>query len=205
MIDHEHWLEAQEEEQDWWGGCVNTYWEEHKQLTYAKYMGLEFFEDHQSPYNIDGTGKNILDIGGGPCSLLLKVKNTRYSLVVDPCKYPIWVYDKYDCHGINTRQISGEQLDKVHTHEKFDEVWMYNVLQHTEDPQKIIANGFKHLNSNGVFRIFEWINTPTNAAHPHSLTKEKLDEWIGQEGQTTHLASEGCYGEAYYGAFSLMQ
>lgn len=201
MIDHDHWLEAQDEEQSWWGDCVNTYWEEHKQLTYAHYMGLEFYPDHQSMYNLDGASKSILDIGGGPCSLLLKAKNLKSGLVIDPCKYPDWVYDRYNSHGLDTLQISGEQFELDLGYEKFDEVWMYNVLQHTEDPRKIIENGFKHLRSNGVFRVFEWVNTPVNEAHPISLTKDSLDEWFNGNGSVVALAAEGCYGDAYYGVF----
>lgn len=204
MIDHQHWLEAQQEEKDWWNTCANTYWEEHKQFTYAKYMGLQFFEDHQSPYNIDLQGKRVVDIGGGPSSLLLKAKNgaPKVSEVIDPCRYPRWVQSRYAEQDIVLTKKTGENFtDNFITYSKADEVWIYNVLQHTENPATIVENALKILEENGTFRIFEWINTPTNSAHPHSLTKEKLDEWVGQQGQTTHLASEGCYGEAYYGIF----
>lgn len=199
MIDHNHWKEAQYEEQRWWGDCANTYWEEHKQLTYAKYMGLEFYEDHQSPYNIDAKGKNIMDIGGGPVSLLLKAKNLKQGYVVDPCQYPKWVRSRYKTKNISLMSVAAEKLDYI-TFE-VNEVWMYNCLQHTEDPRQIIKNGLSALTDDGVFRIFEWIDTPTNDAHPHSMTENYLNEQFNAVGKTVELSADGCYGKAYYGAF----
>jgi len=69
------WQQAQEWEFGWWGNCVNTYGEETKQLLYAARMGLTAFHDGKSPFNFDLGGASVLDIGGGPSSLLLKCTN----------------------------------------------------------------------------------------------------------------------------------
>lgn len=201
MIDHEHWLEAQKEEEDWWGNCANTYWEEHKQIVYANYMGLPFYEDQHSPYNINTKEAVIFDIGGGPCSLLLKAtwKGEGYGLVIDPCNYPDWVRHRYRSKRIWLASIKGEDLD---VEAVANEVWMYNCLQHTEDPAEIIQNGVNALVDGGTFRVFEWVDTKINNAHPHSLNKAQLDEWFDREGSTVVLGSEGCYGTAYYGVFT---
>lgn len=195
-IDHDHWIEAQSEEADWWGSCANTFHEEEKQMVYARYMGLSFYEDNQSPYNIDVSGKDILDIGGGPSSLLLKAKNGGNRVVVDPCKYPEWVLDRYEQSGVMLWQKPGEKISIMHG---FDEVWLYNVLQHTEDPALIIRNGIGALRPGGVFRIFEWINTAVNDAHPHSFTQDFFNEKLDFLGQTVQLAERGCFGQAYFG------
>lgn len=208
MIDHNHWLEAQAEELSWWRNCANTYWEERKQIVYATFMGLQFYEDGHSPYNIEIGEKNILDLGGGPCSLLLKT--TRFgnvtpsrpkhelSVVVDPCRYPDWVAHRYHSHGIDLRRVPAEH---VQTKDLYDEVWLYNVLQHTEDPAKIIQNGFRALRSGGIFRVFEWVNTPVNDSHPHSLTEEFLTEALGEGGNVDQFAHDGCFGSAFSGEF----
>lgn len=189
------WHEAQKWEKSWWGNCTNTIGEDLKQFVYAQKMGLDIFENKKSPYNINAWGKNILDVGGGPTSLLLKCENLGECTVIDPCEYPDWVKKRYELAGIEYIKISGEEFVPW----KNDEVWIYNVLQHTKDPEKIIENA---KNSSSIIRIFEWIDTETNAGHPHSLTKEKLDTWLGGEGKTEYLNGQnGCFGNCYYGIF----
>jgi len=184
-------------EQDWWGTCQNTYGEEEKQLVYARKMGLTFFHNGKSPYNIDMQGKSVLDIGGGPCSLLLKCVNVDDAKVVDPTKFPDWVYKRYDDAGIEYEIQSGEDFPSSMT-EWWDECWIYNVLQHTRSPMEVIANAKRQAK---LIRIFEWIDTPTNIGHPHTLTEEQLNQWLGGEGKVEILSESGCTGKAYYGVF----
>lgn len=203
MIDDDHFYVAQEEERNWWGDCANTFHEEEKQFVYARLMGLEFERDEHSPYNIFKHGMQILDIGGGPSSLLLKTKGLSEGIVYDPCRYPDWVSDRYYAHGVALVQDTGESMNSTW---HCDEIWMYNCLQHAMQPDVIIQNGINALAPGGVFRVFEWINTETNEAHPHSLTAEFLDEQFSSDGEhrrghVVHLAESGCYGDSYSGAF----
>ena len=203
---HDHddqWHDAQHDEKGWWDTCANTYWEETKQFVYARLMGIMFQADERGPYFIDLHDKDILDIGGGPVSLLLKASKNSRRTVADPCDYPAWVGERYKAQGIDYNQIKGEDVDTITKDVKYDEVWIYNCLQHVDDPEKIIQNAKNALKSGGVLRIFEWINMPTNTAHPHSLTKESLDAWIGQSGGTASLSESGCFGEVYFGAFTV--
>lgn len=198
----DQWHDAQHDEKGWWDTCANTYWEETKQLVYAARMGITFQEDERGPYLIELGAKDVLDIGGGPASLLLKASKNSVRTVADPCDYPEWVGMRYKAQGINYQRVKGEDVDTITKDTKYDEVWLYNCLQHVDDPEKIIKNALGALKPGGVFRIFEWINTPTNTAHPHSLTKAQLDAWIGQVGTTETLHESGCYGDAYFGAFA---
>ena len=192
------WKKAQKWETGWWGNCINTYGEEYKQLLYAEKMGLKTFHDDKSPFNIDMKGKSVLDIGGGPVSLLLKCYNV-IGTVADPLPVPQWVKDRYKLANINFVSCKGENVDKLK--ESFDEVWIYNVLQHTEDPKKIINNALK---MGKILRLFEWVDIGTNEGHPHNLTKEKLDEWLGGEGIKEYLNGKNtCTGNCYYGIFTL--
>lgn len=194
------WTEAQKWESSWWGNCVNTFGEEHKQLLYADKMGLVFFHNQKSPFNIDMEGKSVLDIGGGPCSLLLKCVNLKKGAVRDPLSFPKWVKQRYKEAGIDYARATGEDvLSSLDKGEVFDEVWLYNVLQHTQNPQKIIKNARK---VGKTIRIFEWINTPINKGHIHTLTQENLDKWLGGEGHVETLKGQNtCFGECYYGVF----
>ena len=189
------WNEAQKWESDWWGDCISTeFGEEVKQIEYAKLMGLEFFHDGKSSFNIDCHNKSIVDIGGGPCSLLLKTRNASRKVVVEPMDLPSWVLERYKTAGIEVIEQKGEDIQL----EGFDEAWIYNVLAHTEDPEKIIKNAKKAAR---VVRIFEWIDIPVCPGHPQSLTKEKLDSWLGITGNTQILSDrEKCLtGRCYYG------
>ena len=81
----------------------------------------------------------------------------------------------------------------------FDEVWIYNVLQHTIDPGDILNKATKIAK---MIRIFEWLDTGKNVGHPHTITKEFLDDHLKADGRTVSLDGEsGCYGTAYHGAY----
>ena len=198
--DHEH----QEFEQKWWGDCLNTAGEEAKQLSYASRMRLEFAPYLDKCWSIDLQHKSVVDIGGGPVSLLLKTHNRGpLCMVIDPCEYPDWVIERYREGGIAQYLRRGEDLDQISYGEKHDEAWIYNCLQHTENPQKIIENARKRAK---VLRIFEWVNTGTSLGHPHDLKPELLNEWIGGYGTTefineTNNGRDFAVGQCYYGVF----
>jgi hypothetical protein len=91
--------------------------------------------------------------------------------------------------------LPGEELKET----GWDEVWIYNVLQHTVDPRLIIENAKR---AAPVLRLFEWIDLPPHDGHPHMLTAPALRDWIGTEsGAVTELAESGCFGRAFSGVF----
>ena len=173
-------------ESEYWGDCCNTFDEDQKHYVYARYMGL-----HQVGYGFSMCGKSVIDIGGGPTSILLKCKGLGRAMVVDPLEYPQWTYARYGEHGVECLIMRGEDVIE----EGFDEAWIYNCLQHTDDPERIIKNA---LRAAKTLRIFEWVDIPPHDGHPVELSKQKLDEWIGKEGNTIMLSESGCYGRAYY-------
>lgn len=196
------WDEDNEWERNWWGDCLNTFAEEAKQITYAHRMGLQmhvdkYFYEKWPSYNLEG--KNILDIGGGPASMLLKTVNRGPSCtVVDPCGYPAWTMNRYAAAGIRYIQQPGEE--RIYG-PYFDECWIYNCLQHTMDPEKIIQNARA---SASVIRIFEWIDRLPCVGHPQTLTASALDRWLSGTGTTENMdgAENNCCGPAYYGVFT---
>jgi len=184
-LDHDHEFEV-----NYWGNCANTFDEEQKHYVYAKFMEVPIVG-----YSFDANKKRILDIGGGPVSMLLKCRNLLQGKVCDPIDYPQWTKDRYKSHNIDVQVVSGEDIDE----QDWDEVWIYNCLQHVDSIEKIINNAKR---AAPVMRMFEWINIPPHPGHPHMLTKELLDNYIGLMGSgTVNLAERGCYGTAYYGVF----
>ena len=176
-------------ERDYWGKCCNTFDEDQKHYVYANLMGIK-----QIGYSFDAESKKILDIGGGPTSMLLKCLNLKWGLVIDPIAYPQWTVDRYKSMNIDVVVGRGESRGAS----GWDEVWIYNCLQHAEDPELVIANAKR---AAPVVRFFEWIDIPAHDGHPHMLTEELLNKWLGGKGGTCNLAQSGCYGRAYYGVF----
>lgn len=186
-----NWNEANEWESSWWGDCLDTVGEEIKQRTYNRLMGL-------TPCDYDLKGKSVIDIGGGPVSLLLKYKNRGICAVVDPLKVPNWVVERYKENNIIFYNIPAEELDNLALNINFDMCLIYNVLQHTKDPKKIIQNALSLCKE---LHIFEWIETGVSDGHIHNLREEDLNKWLGGEGKVEQINENGCIGSCYYGVF----
>jgi SAM-dependent methyltransferase len=149
-------------EKVFWDNCVNTCSEESKQLAYAKCMGL----GSGSESVIDARNKKILDVGGGPVSLLFKTQNLLYGKVIDPIEYPLWVQLRYKEAKIDYVRAKGEDINE----EYYDEVWCYNVLQHVIDPTTVLRNAINAVDRGGILRVFDWIDIFPYRLHPHMLT-----------------------------------
>jgi hypothetical protein len=177
-------------EKNYWGDCCNTFDEDQKHYVYAELMGLK-----RIGYSFDAENKSILDIGGGPTSMLLKTINLKSGMVYDPIDYPQWTKDRYHSKNIQVVVDYGESVSEI----GWDEVWLYNCLQHVKNPFVVIKNAML---AAPILRIFEWVDIPPHDGHPHMLTKDLLDFWIGSPGNVCQLSTNGCYGKAYYGCFS---
>lgn len=191
------WQEVNNWEAQWWGKCLNTFLEEEKQLRfYAPRMGLHEFKDNAIPHSFDVKGKKILDVGGGPVSLLLKCKNRDpHCAVIDPLPVPGWVKYRYVQADIDFYNIPAEEMG--FSESQFDEAWIYNCLQHTMNPEEIVRRAVK---ASKQVRIFEWIDTPPHTGHPQTLRSDKLDEWLSGEGRVEEIEKTGM-NRAYYGVF----
>lgn len=177
-------------ESNYWGNCCNTFDEEQKHFVYGHFMGLE-----TNHYRFVTPKIRILDVGGGPVSMLLKTAELEEGLVVDPLRYPYWTVLRYGLKNINVKVCSGEDMNE----RGWDEVWLYNCLQHTIDPERVIQNCLK---AGKLLRVFEWLDIHPHEGHPHMLTEAGMNKWIGQQGNTVMLNNvSGCTGNAYYGVF----
>jgi hypothetical protein len=175
----------------WWGDCVNTLGEEVKQLKYAERIGLIRTETRRSPFIFDMLGASVIDIGGGPVSLLLKCINFSSGVVIDAgTDYPYWVYERYQSAGIRYVIEVGENLNVV----GHDEAWLINALQHTVNPEQVLRNARKAAN---LVRVFEWTNTISTESSPHILTKGFLDQVLDVRGTVETINLFGYVGHGY--------
>lgn len=156
-------------------------------------MGLDPYQtNYYQQIGWDFKNETVVDVGGGEQSILLKSKAKR-RVVVDPLEYPDWIKMRYKEAGIEFLQIRGEDMK---FEEPFDIGLIYNCLQHTENPQKIIQNMRECCK---VIRLFEWVEAGITDGHIHDLTEESLNEWLGGYGKVEQLDWYPC--PAYYGLF----
>jgi hypothetical protein len=207
---------AQRFEVEWWGDCCATWNEERKQITYADRMGILTTTRGGNQWPVyDARGASVLDIGGGPVSMLLKTFNVGAGkIVVDPGEYPEWVYARYKAARVTYIQQPAEQFElwDIGTQRplRFDECWLYNVLQHVIDPERVIAVARRH---SRLVRVFEWVLMPAHEGHPHELSPADLDRWldvpvelgdgVNRRNRTVEYfdGEDGLIGTAYSGAF----
>lgn len=189
------WDRAQIAEAEWWGDCRTTLVEDLKQIEFAPLLGLQTNQWMQ----IDLAGRNVVDLGGGPSSLLLKCQNLGpRCTVVDPCDYPHWTRVRYSEVGISLIRRPVEELPT--DADTFDETWCYNVLQHVIDPEAFLKIALRLA---PVLRLMEWCHQPVDQWHPHSLTPELLTRWLGQQGCVTEQHTFlGHTGVAFHGVFT---
>jgi len=186
-------------EAEFWGDCYNlkALGEIVKQTTYAKEMGI--FDEYGDEYgDVDLDGASVTDIGSGPWSLLLRCYNAGKLTAVDPITWPPSVFRRYETYNIEFINKGGEEIGDL---PMADEVWLYNCLQHAEDPTLILQNAKK---IGRRIRIFEWLNTPVDKYHLHTLTQESLAAALtGTKPEGVRIVSLAglCSGTAFVGSF----
>jgi glycosyltransferase involved in cell wall biosynthesis len=167
------WIEAQDWERSWWGLERGIRWdeEEKKQETYARLIGIQLLSTAATSL-VDGVSFAILDVGCGPVSMIQRALHTNGSRGVDPLAVSDATRQRYADHGIEFLNIKAEDMPEDRM---FDEAWCYNVLQHVEDPDKILG---KMVRMAKTVRIFEWIEMGVCPGHMHNLTEQLFQPYF---------------------------
>jgi hypothetical protein len=173
----------------WWDSCTGgLLWAEVEQMEMARRMGLEV--DDRYTIHTSGT---LWDVGGGPLSLLLKATGWDRAVVIDPAVYPLWTKLRYEAAGIEVMHVPAEQV--FVTEPPPDEVWIYNTLQHVEDPQTLVKLAVAHA---PLVRLFEWVEQGTNECHIHTLHAEEIGRWAREAEASVTEGSDTLNGVPYY-------
>ena len=181
------WATAQKKEAAYWreileGGDKQKQYndfEVSQQHVYKISMGFPpDFELVSGLYDLNNL--SILDIGGGPNSLLLQSRNFSKGTVVDPLEVSSAVKERYEGLGIDLIQERGETFSSKNI---YDEVWIYNCLQHVEDPEALLKNA-KNLGKK--VRIFEIVHQGTDELHLHTITPELIEGILGEPDIINH-------------------
>jgi SAM-dependent methyltransferase len=123
------------------------------------------------PADLNLGSKTILDVGCGPVSLLLRAKHGG-GLGVDPLLLSEETKAKYAAANVTLYHGKAEDFNPER---RYDEGWIYNCLQHVEDPNKVMAMLLRSVDS---VRVFEWIDMPIYEGHLHTLTVEQFERWL---------------------------
>jgi hypothetical protein len=133
---------------------------------YAKifrYLGMEF----------DQKGKYIIEVGCGAFPAVSFCDNVKPT-IVEPLRFPqLAKYaEESDAEWI------GFPLEDINTYSfwEFDELWMFNCIQHVRDPELFIEK-CKELAT--TIRFFEPVDYPTCVYHPHTFNQADFERWFG--------------------------
>ena len=131
---------------------------------------------------------SVTDYGCGPESLLLETPGAGLAIAVDPLRFTEDDEARYQKADIERAYASAESYDGAATQEG----WMYNCLQHTQDWQIALTNALNH--TMRTFRMFEWINIPTDSLHLHTLRYHALKETCQALGFVETKGLTGVFG-----------
>lgn len=137
----------------------------------------------------DLKGKSVIEIGPGRIAALLFCENYSDGCIIEPTHYE-GISHLYDRKNLRVVQ---NLVESCVLHE-VDEVWIFNVLQHVQDPDKLIA---KCKSAAKVIRFFEPVDLPTNNEHPFSFS---MDDFRGYFGDCVKEYEAGQGIEGFHGA-----
>lgn len=181
-ITKERWLEAQQGEKVFHVAEPLEMSYKHYKTTYEHYFKW-------LDINPDLKGKSVIEIGPGRIAALLFCTNHKLSFVLEPTEYE-GVAHLYEKENLLVFKKTAEEIDLP----RVDEVWLFNLLQHVQDPDLLI-NKCKEVAK--VIRFFEPVDLPTNLEHPFSFS---MDDFKGYFGDCVkeYAANQGI--EGFHGA-----
>lgn len=181
------------------------------QEQYIDAMGIRNDYFHAPDNSLNMSGLNVLDIGGGPSSILLRTNHLRGNqheglnagVVIDPLLISEHQRLRYDYYGIKFIQDQAENIDQYYSENGyFDECFIYNCLQHVLDPVKILDKAT--LVSKRI-RIAEPLNIPTDHMHLHMFNKQYFDNYFSENIFEVHEVNVEKIGSCdhYVGLFTV--
>lgn len=140
--------------------------------------------------------ENIIEIGCADFPALRYVNNVN-CIIVEPLPSSHLVNF---CAGRDIQLIQEpfENIDNGFFLSNY-EVWMFNVLQHVQDPDKFIQNAKKAK----CVRYFEPIETGTSEYHPFSFTRNDFETWFPGINHYYNESTNPCFhdGPCCYGVW----
>lgn len=133
---------------------------------YFRYVGL----------GKDLSGLTVIEVGAGDYPALNYCHNFVKGFVVDPLPSDVLI-GICEKTGLELINIPFESAAFAEDQGGTVEVWLFNLLQHVEDPKTVVDAAKKIAHR---IRFFEPINEPITDYHLHTFTLEDYQSWFGQ-------------------------
>jgi ubiquinone/menaquinone biosynthesis C-methylase UbiE len=211
-MSEEAWKKANVDESAYWEIFTCEVETLKHQDIYMQALGITQDYYYEPDRSLNMSGLNVLDVGGGPASILLRTNNNlpnrphdglNKGVVIDPVMITDHQKMRYDFHDIEFIEDQAENIDKYYSEKGFfDECFIYNCLQHVVDPLKILD---KITAVSKRIRIAEPLNVPTDHMHLHMFTENYFDEYFSQDRFTCHDKTITAIGSCnhYVGLFHI--
>lgn len=118
---------------------------------------------------------SVLDIGCGPDSLTRLLRPFLGDVTaLDPLFFSEEDEGRYIDAGIDRVISAAEDFAPWEdtAWRPWDEVWVYNCLQHTRDPLAVLTTAQRC--ARRCVRVFEYVDVPTDALHLHVITADLI-------------------------------
>lgn len=142
------------------------------EISYEKYkIAYSYYFEYLNIDNLNLKQKSVIEIGCARISSLFFCNNYSTSYVIEPTYYPE-----------ANQYYEGKNIVKIHDQAekcnfpKADEVWLFNVLDHVQNPDLIVN---KAKQNSKIIRFFEPIDCGTNLEHPFSFTLNDYKKYFG--------------------------
>lgn len=165
------------------------------------FINSDYFDSRDLSLNFRGL--KVLDVGGGPSSILLRSNKNHSELhdgfsegvVIDPVKISEHQKLRYEYFGVRFIQDMAENITKYYSENYFDECFIYNCLQHVEDPIRIL-DGITKVSKK--IRIAEPIHIPTDKCHLHTFTEEYFANYFDNDKWEIEMQNIVTIGVRHY-------
>lgn len=187
-ITKNRWIEAQE-------GEKNFHIKESVEHSFESYKNAYGYYFKYLEIDPDLKGKSVIEIGPGRISSLLFCENYSDSYIIEPTEYE-GIEHLYSDPKLHIIKKTAEEWD----FEKVDEVWLFNLLQHVQDPDLLISKCKKN---STIIRFFEPLDLPTDNEHPFTFNLNDFNEYFGESVKIYKSIGEpGFHGaDCVYGVY----
>ncbi len=188
-VSYERWQRAQKSELDEYRdhSVENSFSNFQKVFEYLKLDPKTSFK-----------GKTILEVASGSVPALLMCEGVKGTIVE-----PLMPYWKDQL--LKVQEAGFRLFDKPYEHVImsdmgiFDETWFFNCLEHVIDPEFQMK---KAMRTSNVIRMFEPTTGKVSGSHPHSITRQRIINIMGDFGQVYNDNVDKFFqGECYYGTW----